>query len=518
MVHAHGELLANINFWAFSVFLKLIPCILLTCLSLALIRILIEARKRKERLLGGGTSRSQALNHSQKAAQTHHHHRNQNNQPPATTTTIIQTATPILGTAHLHRRSSSSASLKQNKNDYQEDSPATAAVAIAGATESGTVIATNQLFLEIAETNPNNSSTSDFNKPRSLLSRALSLFHYPLALFTSDSDRTATGDRIQLKLRKSRAATTAATATGNHNNSPNNHHHHHLQHYHHHHHHHHHHSSPVPPPQPPSTRQQASSAGNSERTTRMLIAVLIVFLVCEFPSGVLALLSAIKGKAFFDNIYLNFGEMMDMLALINSAVNFILYCFMSQQFRKTFSQLFCICWWTEEVAGGPGAGAAGGAGVGGPISAFVRDPQPPPPAALLPSTKVLNISQKVVTSASALPVATVATTNDQAQNSLPRSSSQQHQIGEKSSQPDPVPVTAVMKLPDSCFSTTKEPETNSVLLNNNFVLSSITANPNALSLSNIPVFKNQPQPSDITHSTKPYENDKPNNATAAVQV
>ena len=45
-------LLEKVNFWAFSVLLKLIPCILLTWLSLALIRILIDARKRKERLLG----------------------------------------------------------------------------------------------------------------------------------------------------------------------------------------------------------------------------------------------------------------------------------------------------------------------------------------------------------------------------------------------------------------------------------------------------------------------------------
>jgi hypothetical protein len=31
---------------------------------------------------------------------------------------------------------------------------------------------------------------------------------------------------------------------------------------------------------------------------------------------------------------------MDVLALINSAINFILYCAMSRQFRKTFSVLF----------------------------------------------------------------------------------------------------------------------------------------------------------------------------------
>lgn len=34
------------------------------------------------------------------------------------------------------------------------------------------------------------------------------------------------------------------------------------------------------------------------------------------------------------------GDLMDVLALINSAINFILYCSMSRQFRNTFNYLF----------------------------------------------------------------------------------------------------------------------------------------------------------------------------------
>ncbi|KAH9418111.1 G-protein coupled receptor [Dermatophagoides pteronyssinus] len=63
------ELLEKITFWVFSVFMKLIPCGLLTCITLALIRILIEAKKRKERLLKGNfpvASKSSAsiINHN----------------------------------------------------------------------------------------------------------------------------------------------------------------------------------------------------------------------------------------------------------------------------------------------------------------------------------------------------------------------------------------------------------------------------------------------------------------------
>lgn len=81
-----------------------------------------------------------------------------------------------------------------------------------------------------------------------------------------------------------------------------------------------------------------------DRTTRMLLAVLLLFLLTEFPSGLLALLSGILGTEFFNNVYLNFGETMDALALINSAINFIIYCSMSQQFRTTFAQLFIPSW------------------------------------------------------------------------------------------------------------------------------------------------------------------------------
>lgn len=38
------------------------------------------------------------------------------------------------------------------------------------------------------------------------------------------------------------------------------------------------------------------------------------------------------------------GDLMDILALINSSINFILYCSMSRQFRSTFTLLFRPRW------------------------------------------------------------------------------------------------------------------------------------------------------------------------------
>lgn len=47
------------------------------------------------------------------------------------------------------------------------------------------------------------------------------------------------------------------------------------------------------------------------------------------------------GEPFINNVYINLGELMDLLALINNGVNFILYCTMSRAFRKTFQKTFC---------------------------------------------------------------------------------------------------------------------------------------------------------------------------------
>lgn len=44
---------------------------------------------------------------------------------------------------------------------------------------------------------------------------------------------------------------------------------------------------------------------------------------------------------FVPTLNLISGDVMDILALINSAVNFILYCAMSRAFRDTFFRLFC---------------------------------------------------------------------------------------------------------------------------------------------------------------------------------
>ena len=86
-------------------------------------------------------------------------------------------------------------------------------------------------------------------------------------------------------------------------------------------------------------REESDRDGEHARTTAMLVAVVLCFVAAELPQGVLAFLSGVDDR-IFDEVYVPLGDVFDVAVLINSAVNFVLYCSMSRQFRQTFGQLF----------------------------------------------------------------------------------------------------------------------------------------------------------------------------------
>jgi len=91
------------------------------------------------------------------------------------------------------------------------------------------------------------------------------------------------------------------------------------------------------------TGKDGAGAGGSDRktnrTTMMLLLVVVLFLVTELPQGVINLLSGLL-PGFVNQIYMALGDLLDILALINNGINFILYCSMSKQFRDTFVSVF----------------------------------------------------------------------------------------------------------------------------------------------------------------------------------
>ncbi|XP_046564554.1 G-protein coupled receptor dmsr-1-like [Haliotis rubra] len=93
-------------------------------------------------------------------------------------------------------------------------------------------------------------------------------------------------------------------------------------------------------------RRRLSASGKKSKkdsrqatTTRMLLVVIILFLITEFPQGILILLSATM-PGFYTNVYQLLGDLMDFIALLNNAINFVLYCIMSQQFRARFLEMY----------------------------------------------------------------------------------------------------------------------------------------------------------------------------------
>ena len=55
--------------------------------------------------------------------------------------------------------------------------------------------------------------------------------------------------------------------------------------------------------------------------------------------AILGMLSAFEME-FFHNCYYPLGDLNDDMALLNSAINFLIYYFMSKQFRKNFLETF----------------------------------------------------------------------------------------------------------------------------------------------------------------------------------
>nr|CAD2198070.1 unnamed protein product [Meloidogyne enterolobii] len=107
---------------------------------------------------------------------------------------------------------------------------------------------------------------------------------------------------------------------------------------------------------------------HADRTTGLLLAILCVFLLTELPQGLIAILNAIYTADVHRFIYLTLGDVLDLLSLINSSVNFVLYCLMSSRYRQTFCSLFLpikIC----------GRCVANGGQSAPPLQSFVSEKQ-----------------------------------------------------------------------------------------------------------------------------------------------
>ena len=86
-------------------------------------------------------------------------------------------------------------------------------------------------------------------------------------------------------------------------------------------------------------QDESERAREHNRTTAMLLAVVGLFQLTELPQGVLTL-GSIFIPHFFADVYWPLGDLLDIAALLNNSINFVLYCTMSRQFRETFVETF----------------------------------------------------------------------------------------------------------------------------------------------------------------------------------
>lgn len=84
-------------------------------------------------------------------------------------------------------------------------------------------------------------------------------------------------------------------------------------------------------------RKSSNSVSQENRITVTLIAVVILFIICQLPWAIYLLVNELiiideKLRAIFGNIF-------NILASINAACNFFLYCVLSDKYRRTVKEL-----------------------------------------------------------------------------------------------------------------------------------------------------------------------------------
>ena len=89
-------------------------------------------------------------------------------------------------------------------------------------------------------------------------------------------------------------------------------------------------------------RVKGKKLSSRNRITLMLIVIILVFVVCFTPDAVISTFFG-KGYAEEGNLTKGIREITDSLLAVNSALNFMLYCLLSQVFRETFFRIFCPC-------------------------------------------------------------------------------------------------------------------------------------------------------------------------------
>lgn len=97
----------------------------------------------------------------------------------------------------------------------------------------------------------------------------------------------------------------------------------------------------------PKSGVDLSSSKQENKITIMLIAVVILFFICQFPTAIMLIIYTMytpgpNTRNYY--VFIGLNNIFNFLMALNSAGNFLLYCLFSQRYRRTFVNLFCPCY------------------------------------------------------------------------------------------------------------------------------------------------------------------------------
>ncbi|TNN14874.1 FMRFamide receptor [Schistosoma japonicum] len=81
--------------------------------------------------------------------------------------------------------------------------------------------------------------------------------------------------------------------------------------------------------------------------TRMIIVVVGVFIACQLPALVFNIYFGIVSPKVLPHGWCALSELRNFLVVVNSSVNFIVYCVMGAKFRRSFVHVITPCWETK---------------------------------------------------------------------------------------------------------------------------------------------------------------------------
>lgn len=90
----------------------------------------------------------------------------------------------------------------------------------------------------------------------------------------------------------------------------------------------------------------SSRQRQENKITTTLIAVVILFIICQTPAAIMLVVYIFytpEKNSPANAVMLGLGNIFNFLTTVNASSNFLLYCVMSDKYRRTLLLTFCPC-------------------------------------------------------------------------------------------------------------------------------------------------------------------------------